>query len=593
MDRIGLVCRSVYENPKVTQRELAAAMGISLGNVNRIYNECRERGLLKEDSRGASLTEAGLAFLEPYRVDGAVIQAAGFGSRFVPLTFETPKGLLEVFGERMIERQIRQLQEAGITDITIVVGYLKEKFEYLIDKFGVKLLYNPEYSSKNNLSTFYISRELFRNRNMYLLASDNWLRDNMFHRYECGAWYSSVYAEGETKEWCLSFNKKGRITGIRVGGRDSWVMYGPAFLSREFSESFIPLAEETYRTPGTETFYWEQVLADHIGKLSIDANCRPSDQVYEFENLEELRLFDPRYRDHSDNEALALVSRVFRIPESEIRNLRCLKAGMTNQSFLFDVDGQSYICRIPGPGTEKLINRTQEAENYRANAPLEICERILYFDGESGYKIAEFYRGSRNSDARSPEDLEKCMKILRKLHRSGIRVNHRFDLRERIDFYESLCMGKERMLFEDYREVRAKVDSLLEYVESRSHEECFCHIDPCSDNFLMLPDGTVRLIDWEYAAMQDPLLDIAMSAIYSYYTEEEMLRLLAIYLEREPTKEEISSVWAYMALSGFLWALWSVYKSISGVEFGDYIIRMYRYAKEGWRKVSGSFGQNR
>lgn len=81
---------------------------------------------------------------------GAVITAAGFGSRFVPLTFETPKGLLEVFGERMIERQIKQLHEAGITDITIIVGYLKEKFEYLIDKYQVKLLYNPEYATKNN-----------------------------------------------------------------------------------------------------------------------------------------------------------------------------------------------------------------------------------------------------------------------------------------------------------------------------------------------------------------------------------------------------------------------------------------------------------
>ena len=88
-------------------------------------------------------------------MDSAVILAAGFGSRFVPMTFETPKGLLEVYGERMIERQIKQLHEAGVTDITIVVGYLKEKFEYLIDKFGVKLLYNPEYHNKNTLTTLY------------------------------------------------------------------------------------------------------------------------------------------------------------------------------------------------------------------------------------------------------------------------------------------------------------------------------------------------------------------------------------------------------------------------------------------------------
>ncbi len=167
------------------------------------------------------LTEQGLKYLEQFKVDGAVITAAGFGSRFVPLTFETPKGLLEVFGERMIERQIKQLHEAGITDITIIVGYLKEKFEYLIDKYQVKLLYNPEYATKNNLATIYHARELFRGRNMYLLVSDNWIRNNMYHKYECGAWYSSVYMEGETSEWCLSSNKKGRITSVQVGGHDS------------------------------------------------------------------------------------------------------------------------------------------------------------------------------------------------------------------------------------------------------------------------------------------------------------------------------------------------------------------------------------
>ena len=141
-------------------------------------------------------------------MDSAVILAAGFGSRFVPLTFETPKGLLEVYGERMIERQIKQLHEAGVTDITIVVGYLKEKFEYLIDKFGVKLLYNPEYHNKNTLTTLYRARECFIGRNTYLLSSDNWMRSNMYHTYECGAWYSSVFMKGETSSGASRRAKK-------------------------------------------------------------------------------------------------------------------------------------------------------------------------------------------------------------------------------------------------------------------------------------------------------------------------------------------------------------------------------------------------
>ena len=161
MDRLGLLCRNIYENNKMTQRELAAAMDLSLGTCNHLVKDGLAQELFTFDpAEGTySLLKGGVDLLRKYRMDSAVILAAGFGSRFVPLTFETPKGLLEVYGERMIERQIKQLHEAGVTDITIVVGYLKEKFEYLIDKFGVKLLYNPEYHNKNTLTTLYRARE--------------------------------------------------------------------------------------------------------------------------------------------------------------------------------------------------------------------------------------------------------------------------------------------------------------------------------------------------------------------------------------------------------------------------------------------------
>lgn len=588
MDRYGYVCRSIYENPDITQRELAGELAVSLGTANRLINECAALGYIKNRPERGNyiLTEAGMLFLEQFKVDGAVITAAGFGSRFVPLTFETPKGLLEVFGERMIERQIKQLHEVGITDITIMVGYLKEKFEYLIDKYQVKLLYNPEYASKNTLTTVYHARELFRNKNMYLLVSDNWLRENMFHTYECGSWYSAAYMEGDTSEWCLTSNKKGRITSVSIGGHDSWVMFGPAFMSKSFSETFVPLIEDYYKRPGTEQFYWEQVILDHIGSLELYQNCQPEGQVYEFENLEELRLFDPRYQNHSDNEAMRLVSRVFGVSESHIRNIRCLKSGMTNQSFLFEVNGSHYICRIPGPGTSRLINRQEEHRVYELVEPLDITEHIIYFDGETGYKIAEYYEGSRNADAGSWTDMEQCMGLLRKLHESGIRAEHSFNLRERIRFYEELCQNRQFLLFEDYKEVRAKMELLLKKTESMNRPAGLSHIDSVADNFLFLPDGSIRLIDWEYAGMHDPLIDIAMCGIYSYYNEEEMDHLLELYLKRTPTVEERLATCCYAALGGFLWCLWAVFKSIEGEEFGDYTLVMYHYAKLYYKKAA-------
>lgn len=619
MDRHGLVCRTMLEQPDITQRELAAKLNVSLGTINGLVKECLVRGYIREQAGGGDgpkweLREEGRRLLEQYKVDGALIIAAGFGSRFVPLTFETPKGLLEVFGERMIERQICQLHSAGIRDITIVVGYLKEKFEYLIDKYDVELLYNPEYSGKNTLATLYRARKVLKGRNMYILASDNWMRENLYHAYECGAWYSSVFQKGETKEWCLSFNKKGKITDVKVGGRDQWVMYGPAYFSRDFTAGFLPVLEAYYKMPGTEQCYWEQVYADMLTgeakhrleqedqempeeagefylppscwhEIEMDANRQPEDQVYEFENLEELRLFDPRYQNHSDNAAMKLVSEVFHVPESQIRDIRCLKSGMTNKSFLFKVGERGCICRIPGPGTELLINRKQEKRVYDAVVPLGVTEHVIYMNERTGYKIADYYEGARNASAHSWSDMEQCMDIVRLLHQSGIEVEHEFNIRERIDFYEKLCRSRNAILFEDYEEVRDWMDWIMDRLDGGESTKCLCHIDANVDNFLFLEDGSVKLLDWEYAGMCDPMMDISMCAIYSYYDEEEMERLLRLYLQREPELKELFAVYAYAALGGFLWSLWAVYKSALGDEFGEYTIIMYRYAKKYYRKL--------
>ena len=619
MDRYGLICRTVLEKPGITQREMAKELDLSLGTINNLTKECVARGLICEGDTPKErwkLLEPGRELLENYKVEGALILAAGFGSRFVPLTFETPKGLLEVFGERMIERQIHQLHEAGIKNIIIMVGYLKEKFEYLIDKYQVKLVYNPEYANKNTLATVFHAMKYLFGKNMYVLSSDNWLRENMFHAYECGAWYSSVYKEGETREWCLETNKKGKITQVKVGGRDSWVMYGPAYFSREFSELFMSLVNAYYQVPGTEEYYWEQVFMEMISgeamrrleqeetyylleyaqedgccpaeewcRIEMDINRQPEDQVYEFENLEELREFDPKYKERSDNEALALVASVFKIPESEIQNIRCLKSGMTNQSFLFRVNDKPYICRIPGPGAELLVNRSQEEKTYQAVNALGITENLVYLNPSNGYKIAEYFQDSRNISSEDWDDMERFMGMIRKLHASGVSVSHKFDIRERINFYEKLCEAHGGALFEDYKQVRKQMDWLLDRLDELDRPCCLCHIDANADNCVELADGQLRLLDWEYAGMCDPLIDVSMCAIYSYYDDEQLDYLLELYLGRQPDETERFVTYAYAALGGFLWSQWAVYKKSMGQEFGDYTIIMYRYAKHYSKKL--------
>ena len=212
MNRQVILLRSILENNTITQRGLVKTTGIALGSVNTLIKKCMTDSLIEHGCREKGETyrvsEKGMEFIKPYMVDGAVIMAAGFGSRFVPLTFETPKGLLEVFGEPMVERQIKQLNSVGITDIAVIVGYMKEKFEYLTDKYGCTLIYNKDYETKNNISSIYAARDFIRGRNIYILSSDNWIRDNMYHSYEGGAWYSGVHFDGSTSEWVLVTGRK-------------------------------------------------------------------------------------------------------------------------------------------------------------------------------------------------------------------------------------------------------------------------------------------------------------------------------------------------------------------------------------------------
>lgn len=587
-DKLALLLRELSNEPGLTQRTLASRVRTSLGSVNALLSEAKSTGLLNED---ATLTPAGQKYLEPFRVDGAVILAAGFGSRFVPLTYERPKGLLKVNGERMIERQIRQLREVGITDITLVVGYLKEAFEYLIDLYGVKLLYNPDFSTMNNISSVYHAASLFEGRNMYLLSSDNWMRENLFHTYEPGSWYAAVHVSGETREWVLHYNKKEVITGVEVGGRDADVMYGPVYLSRAFSAALLPALKEAYRTPGKEQYYWENVYLDLLAAKKappLSVNLQPDGVIYEFENLEELRAFDASYRDHSDSKAMALISEVFQVPESQITGIECLKAGMTNRSFLFRIKGKAYICRIPGEGTEKLIDRRAEGESYRAIAPLGLAEELIYFNPENGYKISVYYEDARSADPESEADLRACMEVLKKLHRAPCRVSQRFDLGERIAFYESLCLEKGEIPFLDYAEVREKMNRLLSWIHGLHRPETLSHIDPVYANFLFTGEG-LRLIDWEYAGMADPLIDFAMATIYAEKDFAYAKRLLDYYGDTDVPRERAEQlVIAYMALGGFLWALWAVYKEALGVSFGTYPLTQYRYAKEGYAHLAKS-----
>lgn len=287
-----------------------------------------------------------------------------------------------------------------------------------------------------------------------------------------------------------------------------------------------------------------------------------------------------------DPAVISVIVDVMDIKPSDIKNMTYLKKGMTNDSFKFEVKNKSYIIRIPGAGTEKLISRTNEYNVYEVLKGRKISDNIIYISNESGIKITEFWETARVGDPYDNEDVQQCMNKLRQFHDSDLEVSHSFDPFEEIRFYESLW--KKPSMFEDYIEVKKKVLSLEKLINQLPKRLVLAHIDSVSDNFLFVEDE-VFVIDWEYAAMQDPHLDVAMFAIYSLYNREQTDFLIDSYFVDECTNETRMKIYAYMAVGGLLWSNWCEYKSELGVDFGEYALKQYDFAKDYYSIVVDEF----
>ena len=256
------------------------------------------------------------------KVDNAIIMAAGTSSRFAPLSYEKPKALIEVRGEVLIERQIRQLREAGIEKVVVVTGYKAEQFEYLKDKYGVVLINNPYYLTRNNNSSIYAAREYIKNS--YICSSDNYFITKPCESDVDESYYAAVYIEGETGEWCIS-EDGGWIKDVKVGGRDSWVMLGHVFWSESFSRSFLHILEDEYEWPETADKLWETIYIEHINELPMKIRKYPADFIFEFDTLDELREFDTSYITNTRSEILKKVAGELGVEEKEIRSVKAFK----------------------------------------------------------------------------------------------------------------------------------------------------------------------------------------------------------------------------------------------------------------------------
>lgn len=556
-----------------TQRDLAQATGASLGTVNQTLKDLAAGGLIDE---AGAITAAGKEALSPHKVENAVIMAAGMSSRFVPLSYERPKGVLKVHGEVLIERQIRQLQEVGITDITVVVGYMKEAFFYLEDAFGVRIVVNPDYAVRNNNSTLMLVRE--RLGNTYICSSDNYFTENVFEPYVYGAYYSATFFEGKTDEYCLTCGSGNRITRVSVGGEDQYGMLGHVYFDRAFSQHFVEILEAEYDLPQTAPKLWEDIYADHVRELNMAMRAYPKGIVYEFDSIADLREFDHDFLANVDSEILDNICELFGCTRNDVSSIKPIKEGLTNLSFLFSVGGSAYVYRHPGPGTAEIINRVSEAHSQGIARELGIDATFVHEDPERGWKVSKFVPDCVPFDYHNDDHVRRGIALVRKLHECGQTTPWNFDVYEQAREIVSLLTAKLYPVAPDFDELSAAIEKLNGHVRADGVEPCPCHNDFYNPNFLVR-DDVMYLIDWEYSAMSDYASDLGTFICCSDYTVDEAKHVIEVYFERAPEPEEMRHCLAYVAISAYYWFVWALYKEASGDPVGEWLYLWYRSAK--------------
>lgn len=514
-------------------------------------------------------------------VRNAIILAAGKSNRFAPFTYEKPKGLFCVKGEILIERQIKQLKEAGIRDIFVVVGYMKEKFFYLEQKYNVKLIVNNEFGKKGNLYSLYVSREHLNNT--FICCADHYYVNNPFlDRNEENKSYRAVsYQSGKFREFGVSCSDADVITNVTIGGENSLAMVGYAYMNEKFSRVFSILMDKEIEDFGIASMFWEEFYAKHICQLTFYKKEYRENEILEFDSIEDLREFDSEFLLNVDSEIITNICNVLQCDPNDITDIDVINAGLTNVSFAFMCNDEKYVYRHPGGTAGNLINRQTEMFAQMKAKEIEIDKSVIYMD-ISGWKLSYYVEDARNCNfEKSDNQLNIAMEYLRKLH--TVQVN------DNIKIFDNIIEGKRLMkiasatkgnLTKEFSEIVDKIDMLYSLVkrdaERLQYGLVLCHNDTYEPNYLSDCNENIYLIDWEYAGLNYAANDIGCILCRYDWSDDQIERYLEKFVGHKLTEDEHRYYIAFIPISAFYWFCWGLYKGSVGDDDSFFFLPAYR-----------------
>ena len=489
-----------------------------------------------------TLTEEEVAALEPHRSKNAIILVAGVCSRFAPISYDYPKPLIEVRGEALIERQIRQLLSVGIVDITLVVGHMKEKFAYLGEKYGVSFVESPNYMVTNNIVS--LAQAADRLGNTYILLGDQFFTVNPFERFVYRSFYATTLTATDDA-WVMETDPDGVVTDMVMSADGGEKLQGPCYVDAETGAALAQALEDTLADKSTADKYWEYAWYQHRDKLNIVTRYYPAGVVNSFKSMDDLAAFDDSYLLHVDSQALRNICGVLECKPEDIHGVEPLAGGQTNFSCSFYVGKERYVYRHPVGYAKVRLDRAIEAYANGLARDCGVDPTFIYEDPEVGWKISHFIKGARTIDNTNREDAFKATELIRKFQEAtkGITVDATYDSWDYACEFENAIKERNYVMDERTASYRDRMYKLHDYFVADNAPMCLSNNDPWYANFLYDDEGNMHYIDWEFAAMSDWTTDAAKH-IEAYYISvppedrEFMREGLRVFLGREETPEE-------------------------------------------------------
>lgn len=611
MDTID-VLKILNQNSNISQREVALKSGLSLGKVNFIIGHLLDMKYIHYVKVGKgvkyTLTKTGIEILEKNikdnsdvkinihtdetkKVKEAVILAAGR-----KLDFDRPVGFLPLEEDTFINRTINILRDNGIEKIVIVTGYKSEYFEEFNKQGNIILVRNDKYKWTGTMSSLNLAKKYITDD--FILIEDDILieesaiteiincpeRDSVMITSESG---SGDEAFVELRNECLYKISKDIHQLNRVDGE----MIGLCKISRQVYTKML----EDYKDNKNPYLNYEYLLLDiarnyEIGYIKIDDLVWAEADNYEHYNRI-IRTIYPRLKRKEMSIKIKQIKDIaVKALDIDYENITSAVpfGGMTNKNYKIKVCDKNYVLRIPGNGTEEMINREEEIDNLESIRYLEIDSNIVYFGRNNGIKIAEYIENAETLNgktAKREEIMKLTTSVLKKLHNSKVKFKNTFDVFKKIEDYETLLKKVNGTNFKDYYEVKEKVMKLKELQEDLDLKLVPCHNDTVPENFIKSGDDKIYLIDWEYSGMNDPMWDLAAHSLECDFSEDDEELFLTYYFQGEVNQKYRKRILISKICQDFLWSIWTNIKEAKGDNFGTYGIDRYNRAKENLKKV--------